>query len=67
MCIKSDLDYIDESGYYRHSCGCILLRVTARTQLQDAIIFCKKCHKEVVLNNIENGKIVKQIPNKNIA
>ena len=67
MYTKNGFDFIDKDGYYRHSCGCILLRVTPNTQLQNAIVFCKKCHKEVILHNISNGKIVKQIPNKSIA
>lgn len=67
MNIRNNLDFIDGSGYYRHSCGCILLRVTSETQLNHAIVFCKKCHKEVILKDIVNGKIAEQIPSKNIA
>ncbi len=67
MSMKNGVDFIEGSGYYRHSFGSILLRATPETQLKGAIIFCKKCHKEVMLKNIENGRIAEQIPSKNIA
>lgn len=67
MCMNSDMDFIDKDGYYHHFCGCKLIKVTPDTQLQEVATFCKKCRMEVMLMDIENGKIVKQIPNKNIA
>lgn len=67
MNIRSDMDFIDKDGFYHHFCGCKLIRVTPDTQLRDVVIFCKKCRMEIKLNDIANGRIVKRIPNKNIA
>lgn len=67
MNIRSDSDFIDKDGYYHHSCGCKLIKVTSETQLQDVVIFCRKCRMEITLKDIVNGKIAEQIPSKNIA
>ncbi len=67
MYLRSDSDFIDKDGYYHHSCGCKLIRVTPNTQLQNVVTFCKKCRMEVTIKNIINGRIAEQIPNKSIA
>lgn len=67
MNIRNNLDFIDKDGYYHHSCGCKLIRVTPNTQLQNVVTFCKKCRMEVTIKNIVNGRIAEQIPNKSIA
>lgn len=52
-------DRIDKDGYYRHGdCDSILLRVDKSTNLNDCHCYCRKCHKEIKLQNIANGKIV---------
>lgn len=54
-------DVIDKDGYYRHNeCGAILLRVDCNTNLNDCYCYCRKCHREIKLQNIVNGKIVNQ-------
>lgn len=51
-------DRIDKDGYYRHGdCDCILMRVAKTTNVNDLYVYCKKCHKEVKLQNIVNGQI----------
>lgn len=67
MYTKNDFDFIDKDGYYHHFCGCKLIKVTPNTQLKNVVTFCRKCHMEITIKNITDGKIVKQIPNKNIA
>lgn len=53
-------DNIDRDGYYRHGdCGNILLRVSKNTNLNNVYCYCKNCRREILLENIENGKIVK--------
>lgn len=52
-------DTIDKDGYYRHNeCGSILLRVDKNTTIYDCYCYCRKCHKEIKLQNVINGQIV---------
>lgn len=52
-------DAIDQDGYYRHGeCDCILLKVGSETNINDAYIYCRRCRREIKLQNIVNGKIV---------
>lgn len=51
-------DRIDQDGYYRHgACGTILLRVNNKSSITGAACYCKKCRKEVEIENIVKGKI----------
>lgn len=51
-------DYI-ENGCYFHSCGKMLIRIDKNASLEGVHCWCYKCHKEVELEKIVNGKIVK--------
>lgn len=55
----SGSDYISESGFYFHSCGKMLIRVDENANLDGIYCWCYKCRKEVKLEKIVNGKIVK--------
>ena len=51
-------DSIDKDGYYRHNeCGSILFRVEPNSNICGIYVYCKKCHKEIKIQNIVNGKI----------
>lgn len=55
----TSVDTIDKDGFYRHhECGCILLRVNKNTYMTNCYCYCKKCRKEIKLENVINGKIV---------
>lgn len=56
-------DRIDKDGYYRHGdCDSILMRVDKNTNINDCYCYCRKCHKEIKLQNIVNGCIVNHNP-----
>lgn len=65
ICNTFKSDKIDKDGYYRHGeCDCILLKVEPTTNINNVFVYCRRCRREIRLQNIVNGQIQNQIPNK---
>lgn len=61
-------DVIDRDGYYRHAkCGTILMRVSHNTTITNCYCYCKRCKKEIKLQDISNGKIIEHLDKKETA
>ena len=54
---QGNYDFIQDDGYYVHSCGKVLIRIDKNASLDGVYCWCYKCHKEVRLRKVVNGRI----------